>query len=463
MRERLVTRCRHLVPLIAVLAAAGPALAQARDAAPPEAIPPPAPSPAAEYPAGTPAPTPSGEPASFAPWKAWKADLKERGVDFTLSYRSEDLAAVSGAESSNLVHAGQIALTSKFDMDRLTGWSGASINASITYRDGDNINDKSGVAALLGPQEIFGRGHYLRLSEFWLDQSLFDKRIELRLGRVSPGADFQATECSFTNLSFCANQEINYVADVWYGWPISQQGAVAKFNFDTDKYVKVGAYQINPRNLRGDFWAVLSPKGGTGVLAPFEFGWTPTFADGRIGEYKIGGWYSSAKRQDVYRDIAGGPASASGLPFREHDGSYGAFMSIVQQITRGDRRSEKSGLRAIFKASVSDKATSTVDRSIVGTFVYTGPFAVRPADDVGVAIGFNHLNDRVAHYRAEQLALDLPGPLPGGTERTIEAYYSLRFGSIFMFRPDIQWIHSPGGISERKDVWITGMRTEITF
>ncbi|MBB5737685.1 porin [Xanthomonas arboricola] len=436
--------------LTAVALTAGPAaaLAQDGDTATSAAAPPQRP------------PETSPGPGGFA---AWKADLEARGITFALGYRSEDLAAVSGVDDHDLVHAGQIALTTLFDMERLAGWPGASITASLAYRDGDNINDRSAVGALLGPQEIYGRGHDLRLTQFWLDQSLFGNRLQLRLGRLAPGEDFQATECSFTNLSFCANQPGNYVADYWFNWPISQWGITVQGNLDATRYLKIGAYQVNQRNLRGNLWEALSPRGGSGVLVPFQFGWNPTSADGRISEYTIGGWYSGADRQDVYADIAGGPASASGLPFRWRDGAHGAFVSAVRQLTRGRGESAKSGLRAVVKASVADRATSTVDRTFAATFVYTGASARRPLDDVGVAIAFNHLNDRVADYRAERLALGQQAPLPGDGERTIEAYYSFRFGSVVMIRPDIQWIRHPGGISRRDDVVIVGVRTEITF
>ncbi|PNU06419.1 carbohydrate porin [Novosphingobium guangzhouense] len=394
---------------------------------------------------------------------SWRTGLEEDGVKFDLNYRSEDLAAISGADSKDLIHSGQIALITDFDMEKLVGWQGAKLRASLAYRDGDNINDESGVSALFGPQEIFGRGHYLRLTQFWLDQSLANGKVALRIGRLAPGEDFQATECSFNNLSFCANQAGNFVADYWYNWPISQWGVAAQVNLGGDKYVKAGAYQVNPRNLRGDFLVVLSPKGGTGVLTPFEFGWTPTSASGLIGEYKIGGWYSSADRKDVYYDIDGNPASVTGQPFGERSGAWGAFFSAVRQITRGDGTSPKSGLRAIVKGSIADVQTSRVDRTLVGTLVYTGPFKGRPADDIGLGIAFNHLNDRIARYRAESLALGEDSLLPGGTERTIEAYYSFQFGKHLMVRPDVQWIHSPGGIDQRDDVLIVGSRIVVSL
>lgn len=389
---------------------------------------------------------------------SWRSGLKDGGIAFDLNYRSEDLAAVSGGTSKDLIHAGQVALVTDFDMDRLVSWNGAKIRASLAYRDGDNVNNEGGVAALFGPQEIFGRGHYLRLTQFWLDQSLAGGKVAFRIGRLNPGEDFQATECSFNNLSFCANQPGNYVADYWFNWPISQWGVAAQINLDETKYVKAGAYQVNPRNLRGDFIKVLGFNDGTGVLTPIEFGYTPTSADGRIGEYKVGGWYSSADRQDVYFDIDGNPASLTDATFGERSGSYGAFFSAVRQFTRGDGTTAKSGLRGILKGSISDKQTSTVDQTFAATLVYTGTFKGRPLDDVGLGIAFNHLNDRISDYRGERLALGKAGLLPGGTERIVEAYYSFQFGEHLMVRPDIQWINNPGGIDERKDVLVVGSR-----
>ncbi|MEE7565473.1 hypothetical protein HH297_02385 [Xanthomonas sp. Kuri4-3] len=267
--------------------------------------------------------------------------------------------------------------------------------------------------------------------------------------------------------------ERQFAADIWRG--VGYRVGTRRLVSDFREVVEIvpmppvtpvpGAqpWLLGVGNLRGNLWEALSPRGGTGVLVPFEFGWTPTSADGRIGEYKIGGWYSGADRQDVYEDIAGGPASASELPLRWHDGAHGAFVSAVRQLTRGRGETAKSGWRAVFKASVADRATSTVDRTFAATFVYTGPSARRPLDDAGIAIAFNHLNERVADYRAERLALGHPGPLPGNGERTVEAYYSFRFGSVLMVRPDLQWIRHPGGVSRRQDVVIVGVRTEITF
>lgn len=172
----------------------------------------------------------AAEPANplDAYW-AWKAHLKDKGIDFTINYTSEELAAVQGGDSDALVHAGQLSFTGHADMERLAGWKGAAITLSVSKRDGQGINARSGIGALLGPQEIFGRGNITRISQFWLDQKLLDDRVSVRVGRVNAGSDFEEFDCHFINLSYCGNQVGNIVSDYWYNYPISQWARSPKF------------------------------------------------------------------------------------------------------------------------------------------------------------------------------------------------------------------------------------------
>lgn len=395
-------------------------------------------------------------------WYAAKAERAERGFDLNASYVSEDLYNLSGGTRETFVHAGQIALNANLDLEKLWGWKGAKFVGTVTLRDGENINNEAGVSALFGPQEIYGRGHVVRLTQFWLDQDLAGGKVQLRLGRLNPGADFQDGHCNNLNLSFCANQAGNFVADYWYNWPISNWGAVATVHLNSEIYVKAGAYQINPNALRFGLGSTLKIDGGVGTLLPFELGWTPQLG-GLAGTYKIGGWYSTADRADVYRDIDGAPAAATGLAFLQRDSASGLFLSASQQLTSGDGARPESGLKGFFRVSIADKATSPVDRTIAMGLAYQSPFASRPDDEVSLSLAFNHLNDRLADYRAERIALGATGPLPGDNETTVEAYYTFRVNQALMIRPDIQWIHNPGGVSSAEDAVIVGARTVLAF
>jgi len=395
-------------------------------------------------------------------YSAWKEGLKREGLDFVLNYTSEDLVAVGGGNSDALVHAGQLSFTGQADMERLAGWNGASVTLSISHRDGQGINTRSGIGALLGPQEIFGRGNVARISQFWIDQTLLEDRVSLRVGRGNPGSDFEEFDCNFINLSTCGNQVGNIVSDYWYNYPISQWGAIAKLATGRKTYLKTGIYQVNPRNLTNGFFDVLNPSGGTGVLVPAELGWSPDLGAAGTASVKLGGWYSTAERKDVYLDAAGQSAALSGRGFLQRKGSYGGYASVVARFGT-DSHDGRRSVMAFFNAALADTATSTVDRSLAAGLVWTGPIASRPQDQVGLAVSANHLNGRLADYRRESLTLGRDAGLPGTEENAVELFYGVQVAQFLQFRPDVQWIHHPGGSSANPDVVIVGARTSITL
>jgi len=402
-----------------------------------------------------------GDPV--ARYLAWKQGLKDDGFEFAINYTSEDLAAVSGGSSDALVHAGQLSVNAKADMDKLVGWNGASFSVSVSHRDGDNVNVRDGIGALLGPQEIFGRGNVTRVSQFWLDQKLFGDRVTLRLGRVNAGSDFEEFDCNFINLSYCGNQVGNIVSDYWFNYPISQWGAIAKVKTSDTTYLKAGAYQVNPDNLKTGVIHTLNFSHGTGTLIPVEFGWTPKLG-GKGGEatVKLGGWYSTASRADVYLDADRNSAAATGNAFLQRSGSYGGYISAVAKVPTGPRDGGAS-LMGFFNAALADSRTSTVDRTFAVGVVYTGAIPGRPKDQIGLAASYNHLNQRLSDYRRETLALGGTALQPGTGENAVELYYGLQLGELLQFRPDVQWVRHPGGISSNPDALIVGARTSVTF
>jgi len=217
-------------------------------------------------------------PAFLAPYGKLKADLKERGIDYSLGYRSEDLTNLRGGTKTRFVHAGQAALNATLDLDRLVSWQGGSLIIGISHRDGQPLNSLAHIGALLGPQEIYGRGNVFRLVQFMLKQEFFGGRFSIRAGRLNVG-DFPAFPCRFMNLTYCGAPAGNIVYDYWFNWPISQWGGYAKLDVTASTYLKAGLFQVNPNNLDSDLAVTLDPKGGTGVLIPFELGWVPSMRD----------------------------------------------------------------------------------------------------------------------------------------------------------------------------------------
>jgi len=408
-----------------------------------------------------------GDAYAFGDWNGERSKLAADGIVFDLGYGTEVAHNVTGGDRHMTSNTGQLSLDSAFDLNTLWGWQGASFRFTISERSGNNLNTAAGINALMQPQEVWGRNQTWRLTQLWYGQDLFDKIVQIKLGRLAVGEDFSTFDCGFMSLAFCGDQSGNLVGNYWYNYPVSQWGALAKVNLGAEVYVKGGVYQVNPSYLETGHALSLDPGGTTGALFPVELGWTPQFGDHLQGHYVAGGWYTNSPHPDVYTDIDGGSAAQSGLAFAQRDGAYGGYLTFVQQLTHGDRQRAESGLRGFLNITQADRKTSRVDREIALGIIYGGPFAARPQDDVGLAVASTQVNGRASAYRLEldQRDLGTAGYVylpPQGSETTVELYYGWTPLRWLTIRPDLQMIHHAGGIGGA-NVVVVGAKSSIAF
>ena len=88
----------------------------------------------------------------------------------------------------------------------------------------------------------------------------------------------------------------------------------------------------------------------------------------------------------------------------------------------------------------------------------TGPFDMRPTDQLGIALGRTHVNGRVAAAEEEQNAAAFAPVGIQHSEYASEIYYKLHAMPGIYIQPNIQYIHDPGGIAKNKDVVISGLK-----
>jgi porin len=400
--------------------------------------------------------------ASYAlgDWNGLRSELADRGITFNLGYGSELAHNIRGGERELTRHSGQLALGMNADLERLWGWHDAEFQVSVSERDGRNLGADAGIDPLMPIQENYGRGQTWRLSELWFGQTFFADRLQVKLGRMGVGADFSLFGCDFMNITFCGGQPANTVYDYWQSWPISQWGALAKLRFAGDWSIGAGAYQINPYYSGRSHGFSIDPNGTIGTLFPLELAWKPVVA-GLPGDYKLGGWYSSADRADVYTDIDGGAAGLSGLDFAMRSGSHGVYVMLMQQVT-GDTVS-KRGISLFLNLLQSDYATNPIDRAISAGATWRGIAAARPDDMLGIGYGTSSVNARTARYQRQLVARTGDDvDVQGETEQSAEIFYAIQVTPWLVMRPDLQWIHNAGARNQ-PDVHVVGLKSSISF
>jgi porin len=157
-------------------------------AEPSDPSPPGSPAPSNADPAGERA-EPGAEPRSWAggdhltgEWGGARTRLADLGVTIDLVYAS-DLFTARG-EASALGHI-DAAIT--LDLGKLAGWTGATLYALGQNNHGDLINDHVGSAIGVTNLEA---APYTQLTELFLEQSLLDDRLKIRVGKQDTNRDF---------------------------------------------------------------------------------------------------------------------------------------------------------------------------------------------------------------------------------------------------------------------------------
>lgn len=392
-------------------------------------------------------------------WGGARTQLSQRGLDMSLAYINEWLHNTSGGERDATAYADQFALALDADLDTMLGWHGASFHVLVTNRNGPQLDARAGLGTLLETHEIYGRGHYTRLTRFYLQQALFDDRLVLKLGRSD--VDFFPLSCEFINISFCGALP-GYHSNGWYTWPIGQYFANATFRPTARTYVKVGANDVNPRNLDGDQGLRLrTPHDDNGgVLANVEAGWLPLFASRLEGAYRVGVWRNSTNQPDLLLDTQRQPMPLTGGEALMRTRSNGWYAMAQQAVwVNGTGRS----LTLFANLSRADADVDRVDQvASIGLWLHA-PFANRPHDRLGFAVGQNRVSAPARQSeRLSNTASGANSALPR-KETPVEVNYQFAVARGLWLMPSIQHVRHPGGREDNDDALVWGLKLSAVF
>ncbi len=124
----------------------------------------------------------------------------------------------------------------------------------------------------------------------------------------------------------------------------------------------------------------------------------------------------------------------------------------------------RGGSALFLNITQADEATSpSLDRRLALGVQYTGFFATRPSDVIGLSLGTSHVNSRVA--ADERLLDEVPasGVPVQSSEYVAELFYGWTPWSFITVRPNLQYVLRPGGSSDYANVLVIGLETTVKF
>ena len=406
-------------------------------------------------------------------WGGERTKLIEQGIDIKADYVGEMGYNAHGGYNDDKTgrYSDQFGLGVALDLQKLWGWDNTQAKIQLTNRNGQNIsNDRIGdprAGTLSSSQEVYGRGHMVRLTQFWIQHQMFDNKLDVKLGYFGEGEDFNTFPCDFQNLSFCGSQVGNYV-NTWYNWPVAQAAIRVKYNITPELYAQIGAYNQNPSQLEHGNGFKLSGSGTKGTVIPVELVWSPK-VNNLPGEYRVGFYKSAADAPDVREDVNGNDAVLSGADFRTRSSKKGYWFVAQQQLTTHNGDASR-GLNIAANATFHDKETNLVDNYQSLMLVYKGPFDARPKDDVGIGVARLHVNDDV-RKNAELLNeaggftdYSQAGYAPlRGTEYNYEINYGFHVTNWLTVRPNLQYVVQPGDVDKVDNALVAGLKIQSVF
>jgi porin len=360
-------------------------------------------------------------------WGGVRNSLADHGVTIDVTYASDAFTAHGHAAVLGHVDA---ALT--LDSHKLGLWDGGTLYVLGQNNHGSGINEDVGSAQTVTNLEATP---YTQLTELFVEQTAFDERIKVRIGKQDANRDFGTPRFggNFINNNFGMLPNAPLPS-----YPTTGLGALVAVVPAAWLTAKAAIFEGSPEVGGLGLTTAFRDGGGATLVGNLatthHFG--PASRDG--GTTSVGAWWQSVDVSEV-----GVPGDMA----RTFGDNAGFFVQNDERIyLHPDDPNDPRGLTVILRFSWAQPDRNEIRRYAGGSAAWHG-IGPRTNDTTGVGAGY----------------LALAAPLGGGSgpssEWFFEAFYKLRLTNFVSMQPDLQWFRHPGG--DGRDALVAGIRLKL--
>ncbi|WP_050735901.1 carbohydrate porin [Methylobacterium sp. ARG-1] len=386
---------------------------------------------------------PVGDPGGY------RAFLERRGITFGLIAVAETYRDVRGGLRRGSTGLTLLDLDVDVDLETLAGWKGITAHATVYQIQGSGTS-RSRVGNLMTISEIEALPAS-RLSELWLEQSLFDDQLFLRVGQLSADTEYMVSQTSilFTNGTF--GWPAIFAANMTDGGPAYPLSApTVRLKYVPTREFSFQASLIdgtpgggNPRsgvdpqrrNPNGTRFPLSDPPL---AIAEVSYAYNARPGDtGLPGTVTFGGWHRFGRVDASMPD----PVSGLGRRVTGDSGIYG----LIDQTIYQEPNDPNDGASVFLRASASPGDRNLVDLYLDGGVAYRGLFPGRSDDTLGFGVGIAHISPAARRLDAIA-AFQSSTPTPRrSAEILLEATYQAVLAPGIALQPTLQYVVQPGG------------------
>ncbi len=362
----------------------------------------------------------------------------DEAVVWGLTYKGDVTSVVSGGSSEAGRYLDNLEITGEASLEKLFGWTGASVFAHLLSNAGAAPNDIAGT--LQGIDNIEVARPRAKVYELWLEQAFADGRASLLGGLYDLNSEFYQTEAAGLLIAPAFGIGSELAATGPNGPSIFPSTALAlRARWDVADGQRIQGAVLNAEaGVLGDPDGVdLSFDNGALVIGE----WVQT-GDMQV---RIGAW-SYTEKQDDIRD-----SDSFGAPLLRR--AHGVYASLEGQIAAfGD-----STVSGFVRAGTSEGHTTPYSGGWQAGLLVSSVFASRPDSLFSIGVNQGLINSR---QRANDRDL---GGNPANGESALEITYADKIGENLTLQPDLQLIHNPGADETRDAVVVATLRATVEY
>lgn len=387
-------------------------------------------------------------------WGGLRSDLSQRGVSLGFSHKSDVLANLSGGIARGTAWLGHTEASIDMDLEKLLGWDGTSAYIHYHSQLGSKFNANY-VGSFMGVDNIETGTNTAQFYHAWLQKSFADDTLSVLAGLYPVDSEFYVTDTSGLFMQPPYGMANDMAQSGQNGPPVFPLGALAvrvKYTPPGGDYYVQGAVTDgvpgDPGNPQGTHVKLGS---GDGMLSIMEFGHTPQEVESSsvgteqmsFNKTAIGFWRYSTRFDDLVDVDAG-----SNPIQRPSQGVY--FLAERTLMVEADHPAQ--GLSGFVRLGTASADVHQADWTASLGLQYQGLLAGRDDDIAGIAATLNHASSK---YRL------LAGA--DSNEVDFEATYRAQVEPWLAVQPVLQYILHPNMDPALENVWVAGVRMEVTF
>ncbi|HEX4637812.1 MAG TPA: carbohydrate porin [Rhizomicrobium sp.] len=380
-------------------------------------------------------------PTLTGDWDGMRSRWEDAGVQLGGDEILESLGNLNSGMRQGAVIEGRLELFANIDMAKAFGMPGLIFHANAYQIHGEGLTSHYlgnliTVSNIEAPPAI-------KLFDLWLQQSLFDDAVSLRVGQIAADDEFFVSQYAtlFINATFGwpAIMGVNLPSG-GPAYPVARPGLRARAAVSPRLTLTAAVFSGDPRTDEAGFDFHMNGD----VFAIGEMAYSMRISD-LPGTLKLGGWIHSGKfadqRFDTMHLSLANPAS-NGIP-DERRGDYGSYFILDQLLWRREGTSD-SGLGGFFRVGGNPSDRNRIEFHMDGGLSYAAPFG-RSNDTVGIGLSYEQVSALQRDLTQDYARISGQHPPTPDFESVLEISYQAQLASWWIVQPDVQWIIHPGG------------------